>query len=60
MVGGSCEDGSSGGAECMSGVVYSDDDSDLSVSDIDEAVLASEFFVTLLLCGRASLKIWSC
>lgn len=35
--------GQSGGSDTLSGVVYSDDDSDLSISDIDEAVLASEF-----------------
>lgn len=31
-----------GGVASMSGVIYSDDDSDLSVSDIDEGVIASE------------------
>lgn len=32
----------------MSGVVFSDDDSDLSVSDIDESVIASELPYVLL------------
>lgn len=34
--------GSVGGVASMSGVIYSDDDSDLSVSDIDEGVIARE------------------
>lgn len=36
--------GGGGGVASMSGVIYSDDESDLSVvSDIDEGVIASEF-----------------
>lgn len=34
--------GSGVGGGSMSGVIYSDDDSDLSVSDIDQEVIASE------------------
>lgn len=34
--------GSGEGIESFSGVIYSDDDSDLSVSDIDEGVIARE------------------
>lgn len=39
--------GSGGGVASMSGVIFSDDDSDLSVGDIDEGVIASELLFGL-------------
>lgn len=46
-------DGSGAGGGSMSGVIYSDDDSDLSVSDIDQRVIASECFLRRFSCCGA-------